>query len=204
MLSTGGQRSLPVYIHILYIHLCIHTYLSRQNGLALGRGDAPDDVRVGGGGGLEDQVFHAPCSPVCVRVCDHFGLVRIYVCVHVRRSRSACPSTAFSHTMHIHTPSIIYSYTHTHRQHNIPSKISKLGVPASSRRMASLYKSRSACARGPRTAGPFRLLRILKWMPVGVGSIYVGKYVLCMYGCYWWGEVCLASAESGMPDTTCT
>lgn len=175
MYAVDGGAAVSTYIHpyTIYIHLCIihtYTYLSRQNGLALGRGDAPDDVRVGGGGGLEDEVFHAPCSPECVTIL--FWFAYMYVSMRVRRPHFHMPCTCI-------TPSIIYTYIHTPRQ-NIPSKISKLGVPASSRRMASRYKSRSACARGPRTAGPFRLLRILKWMPVGVGSIYVGKCVLCV------------------------
>ena len=51
------------------------------------------------------------------------------------------------------------------RSSTLPWKISRLGVAASSWRIASRYRSRSAWARGPRTAGPLREFKTLKWMP---------------------------------------
>lgn len=119
MYAVDGGAAVSTYIHpyTIYIHLCIihtYTYLSRQNGLALGRGDAPDDVRVGGGGGLEDEVFHAPCSRWCV-------------CI-MRPSRSIGRPIVFLHHTHMHIRIHIHPRTLKNLQVGRPRQLPPHGL----------------------------------------------------------------------------
>ena len=55
--------------------------------------------------------------------------------------------------------------SHMSMSSTLPSAISRLGNACISRSIASLYSSRSICARGPRTAGPLEAFRMRKCMP---------------------------------------
>ena len=81
-----------------------------------------------------------------------------------RPARSASPPASCTPPTRCAPPPADDDFS-TIRSSTEPSWMVRPSTPSTAASAASRYRSRSACARGPCTAGPFRRLSIRKWMP---------------------------------------